>query len=630
LSSPLRDVPPRPYTAAAARSAHRLSTAEGIINDDSRWALCPGNPGRVTNLLLQGAATAQAGRKPSVVGNENTAIRWWCDACDDIGTSWLRDDPASDPAHPSHTAWRHRERLLLEAVIMYISSRMMGRAAGVGTAQISSVMKVIGQARAIVKDCGGVILDNSEVQAVRKGLVIAHVKRHGQIPVRQTQPWPRAHLLSMLSVDVDWSSAQWIMLALALVLTVNAGFRKVAISIMDSDDPTLMMDAIEWYHDGKDVTDAVVDGRVTESDLAYGRTLIACRPPAGDKTDYTGRKYGSHKIWFHYDPGDPLNVASWLLRRERLFPAVGAARRGAPVITPDGVTAYKGATLDRLLRPWQEMVMSAKDADSTGWHSGRVTLANCLAIKKHEVVRIKEFCRWSDDASVAIYKRFSAVEYANVLASALKCDAKVLPTAERVTVDDDDAMRLLQSEDDAGASGDGAYHAAPGNSGAHSANRKGNAHSAAPHNGIAPRAEPQRKAPRAARTDSSNAHSAAPTDSHARSAELSKAPRAALQGNARRAAPRDTDTDSPLTAAARLHATQKRAQRKDQRAAARDRRTAAPAQEAPVSTPKRKATDNRPRVPADICIYTTCMARRTRSRPDGMGAHNAQTPPATA
>ena len=446
-----RPAPARPQNAATIRAMHRQGMVSALDNDDSPWALCQGQPGRLASIVGEASLVAAQSKKPSVRANENAAVKWWVDACEYLDTPWLRDDPAHSPAHPDHARWLYRETLLTEQVVIFISKRMKGRAAGVGSAQISSVTSTLGRARTVLGESGGHILPNVHIRTILNGLIIAHVKRHGQLPVQQTQPWPRDDLLSMLSVEegqmcgndkVQWSSIKWHMLPLALSLTVCAGFRKVAITIMDSDDPTLMMDAVEFYHDGKRVAVTAESAK----NFSFGRTMISVRPPAGDKTDYTGRTYGSRLMWFHYDPADPLNIGYWMVRREIRLPVFGAERRNTPVLTPNGCTAYTGSQLDALLRPWQLMVMTPSAADRTSWHSGRVTLASGLGLDLQPPSRIMELCRWSAEASVATYKRLDAMQYADAVRSALRHNAVTLPSVKRVVTDDDEAIARLVAE----------------------------------------------------------------------------------------------------------------------------------------------------------------------------------------
>jgi len=123
----------------------------------------------------------------------------------------------------------------------------------------------------------------------------------------------------------------------------------------------------------------------------------------------------------------------------------------------------------------------------------------------------------------------------------------------------------------------------------------------------------------------SNAQRAAPKKGNAPSAKPCNAPRAAQKkGHAQSAEPGDARSATPRDAAdASLRAAERRAERADLRIAARDHYLAAQ---------KRKAATARTGAPAqaDMRIYTTCIARRTRTRLDGTGAHHAQTPPATA
>ena len=440
---------PRPASAHAARAAYQTSRLRSLYADTSPWAICPGNPERLSALMRETSDTASV-RKRSAASNEDTALKWWCDGCDFADTTWQRMDPAADPHHVEHGLWLMRETAILEMVTLYVARNMNGRTAGKGSALIASVVSTLSKARTVLKECGVRIPENVCIKALLRGLVIKHVAAHGQVPVKQTQPWARHHLEAMFGVahgalcngkPVDLASPSWCARRLGLSLSVCCGFRKVAMTGAPGE-PNLMMDAVSYFHDGVEVeySEAVA------ATFSRGRTLIRIRPPAGDKTDYTGRTYGSRYIWLHWDPAEPTNPAVYLMARERLFPCQGAARRLQPVLTPDGLASYTGAQLDAQLRPWQLMVMTPKEADETSWHSGRVTLASALGAKGHAHSRIMELCRWASESSVATYKRLQPTEYADAVHSSLLGNAASFPEALRAVVDDEALIRRVEAE----------------------------------------------------------------------------------------------------------------------------------------------------------------------------------------
>ena len=158
--------------------------------------------------------------------------------------------------------------------------------------------------------------------------------------------------------------------------------------------------------------------------------------PPVSKADPTGAVWGALPIYLHHHPADSHSAFAKLSKLELLSPVTGESRAHVPLISPDGVSPFTGAQLDRVLH-------SIIPRRAYSWHSARIGLACRLLAAGATAAQIQALCRWQTEDSLRVYARLNPDRYDQLLSSAHTANPQSVSTSSLPPLSDELALRQL-------------------------------------------------------------------------------------------------------------------------------------------------------------------------------------------
>ena len=175
-------------------------------------------------------------------------------------------------------------------------------------------------------------------------------------------------------------------------------------------------------------------------------TASAIMRPPPSKADQFGTVWGAAPIYLAWGD-EPRNACRALMAMELAMPVDASRRATTPLFTPDGTTAFAGATLDTLLKRLLQTFMSAADAAHYSWHSARIYLACALLAAGASAGQIQAMCRWVSEASLHIYARMNETTYVYWTQRAMMAHVNSARTttlmADKPQTEDDECLESL-------------------------------------------------------------------------------------------------------------------------------------------------------------------------------------------
>jgi hypothetical protein len=411
---------PQPRTAKEARRASAVAVAHELAADTSRYAVCGDRPELITGLVVEASEARDAGIPHGTATADEWGFAWVRKFCEQTGNVWMRPRASTTAPNAPGEIWFTMLALIWIAQMMRPSARRKRR--GYGAAMPTSALLAIYGFRRVMRDCGRVLAEMTEVRRVLKGVCERYKKRWGDdafVPERK-QPFTNAHLLGMIAALVA-GVASWPMvlsnaLVVALCFVISTGTRKDEWTASFEGDTYVRRGNFVWVdrmHRVLPSTPEVVQSR-KNGDMLRGRS-------APSKCDRLNTDWGSRDMWFRYDDTNPLNFAWRWQQWELRHPCPEDQRHQWPAFSPSGDDEpFTGGRADGCLRVMMLTVMSAAEAAQRSWHSARVTIATRLlklrgkSIARDEVEAvIQTLVRWKTLEAARIYARMGADEYAD-------------------------------------------------------------------------------------------------------------------------------------------------------------------------------------------------------------------------
>ena len=139
-------------------------------------------------------------------------------------------------------------------------------------------------------------------------------------------------------------------------------------------------------------------------------------------------------IWIvgEHDRNQKMSAFDAMAQVELLDPVAASDRARTPMISPDGVSPFQAAWLDRLLPKLITPLVGAVEAKLYSWHSMRIYRACALLAAGASVNTIQAMCRWQTEESLNIYARLDRATYATQISRALRAE---FFTARTTTID---------------------------------------------------------------------------------------------------------------------------------------------------------------------------------------------------
>ena len=427
------------HSACAPSSmSHQLtqaaSMAQRFWDDTSLHALRPASFSQLESLVSGILDTSWD--NPRSAKRLNSNMKLWKRYTTELNTPlWRPNASALSPFE------REREAVLCAGFIPFALRHMRGRK-GYGSALPTSAYKCYLGIRKAHSNQFIDMVSTKMVWTMVQRLCRKHLETYGaeSMVVSRKQPFTDACYDALFlargrhgGVDLDAQLPRAAFQAFTAVLR-QTGFRKSELTLQSGEKFSkrhAARSSLRWVLRG------VVYSTPPPDLLAsprFGDYAILIPPVS--KADPTGAVWGALPIYLHHHPTDAHSAFAKLSTLELLSPVTGEARSHVPLISPDGVSPFTGAQLDRALH-------SIIPRRAYSWHSARIGLACRLLAAGATAAQIQALCRWQTEDSLRVYARLNPDRYDQLLSSAHTADPQSVSTSSLPPLSDELALRQL-------------------------------------------------------------------------------------------------------------------------------------------------------------------------------------------
>ena len=436
------DQPLPPVTAPTACAplsmsrdlTHAASLAQRFWDDSSQHALRPASLSQLESLISGVLDTSWD--NPGSTKRLSSNLKLWKRYTDELNTPMWR--PNATSLSPFE---REREAVLCAGFIPFALRHMRGRK-GSGAALPTSGYKCYLGVRKAHSNQFIDMVSTKMVWTMVQRLCRKHLETYGaeSMVVQRKQPFTDACYDALFAaqgthggLDLNAQLPRAAFHAFVAVLR-QTGFRKSELALQGGERFSrrhAARSSLRWMLRGVVYStpppDLLADPR--QGDYAI---LI---PPVS-KADPTGAVWGALPIYLHHQSTDANSAFAKLSKLELLSPVKGEARAHVPLISPDGVSPFTGAQLDRVLH-------SIIPRRAYSWHSARIGLACRLLAAGATSAQIQALCRWQTEDSLRVYARLNPDKYSQLLTTAHTADPHSVSTSSLPPLSDELALRQL-------------------------------------------------------------------------------------------------------------------------------------------------------------------------------------------
>ena len=416
VEEPLRPFRPKklkPTPAVAISRSDQLAVA--LENDNSPYALCPGNPMQLQLLCSSAVELLAKTYNLKTCRRDVPAFRKWAAYCRALGTTPWRDDAA---ANSGADPLGHQREIVL-AINAMVHHQQMAKPRPAGSnrtlAKPDTAMAWLMAVRRVFKANMIPLLPLTQIRCALKSLCHEFIARFGQgsLMPKRAAPFSNEMLGQMLScsgslqvsptVLVSWESWSGLNLRAVLAVARHSGMRKSEL-VSHEGSMALTVANVGFLFAG------VLCMRPTAAQLdslAAGDFLVIVPPPS--KSDPFGVVWGSLPIYLPYT-NERQNAA-------RLVAQILKGRQGAAGSEPLFCLApgkpFSHSFLDRALQKWMVSIgLSEAEAKLYSFHSARAHLACALAAANRTPDVIQALLRWQSVDSLRVYVALNPAAYA--------------------------------------------------------------------------------------------------------------------------------------------------------------------------------------------------------------------------
>ena len=429
---PLRARSPQPRTAQEARRAAALTTANALANDDTEYAICPDDPGRIKTLCVDAAAARNAAIPAGTRGSDAWGFNWVVRFCLEHNTPWMRPRVVA-------TEWHEREAYLVALALLWISIHMppsaKRRARGYDEAMPDSALNAIYGWRRVLRDCGRHLAPMALALAQCRGVRLQYTKSWGNdsLVPQKHRPIPRALVLAIIRTLANYAVPGWSrplhdMWRRLVKYELVTGTRGNEVA---GEDTRLSR------ADFAPVIDGIVSEPTPENykRMRPGDKLRGKSSPS--KCDRTNATWGAKDMWFELDPDSEFNFAYEWVKYELEHPCLPALRRTTPAFSP---SCDATPLTSPLLHTQHKALLKAADPTAVHtFHDWRARLAQALVNANQPDGVIQAALRWKSPQSIQAYAGLPPSVYARMVEDAAECDAATPSTRTIPTYDPSEA-----------------------------------------------------------------------------------------------------------------------------------------------------------------------------------------------
>jgi hypothetical protein len=414
---------PQPLTAAAARAAAAIETADQVVASSSLSSAHPAAARDLRALCAEAHRCEMEGIPRGTRGHDEWGFKWVRTFGEVSGLRWMR--PRYVPPHLHHIESRFAA-LALYYIVPEMKPAARTLAKGIDQAKPPSGMLAIYGWRRVMRDCGRHEPDMAPASRILRGLIEQLKQRCGQDAMAPDHhiPYPLQSILRAVKYLDTYSNPAWTAsyhdsLALAIRFNLARGPRIDEWCEMYTGDSYYRRGNFSWMLDS-----VLLEGALLDIPSAGLTTTFLRVTNVPSKTDRSGAKWIGKFMWYRARSSDPLNIAHAWAKYELKYPCPASQRRTWAAFSPSGdAPAFKPTPAREALKYIWTAVEGAAFAAAHVWHDFRATIATACAAAKKSAAFIQAAVCWASPKSVALYGQLQPSELADAADCATSIDA---------------------------------------------------------------------------------------------------------------------------------------------------------------------------------------------------------------
>ena len=327
---------PQPTSAAAARRRAAEEVARKLTQDDSAYAICPGEPVKLMSLCLSAAQARDASIPGGTAKRDAWGFGWAMKFGIAYNTPWMRPRVILPEDRAREAMW-YALWIVFMSVEMAPSSRT--KALGFDRAKPDSQMNAVYGYRNVMRDCGRELADLTPCFQQLRALKLDYRRAFGDMALvrQQAQAFERGQLLAMVTaltslalIDVPgWSPAMHMAFLVLICWVGSSGMRNDELAstptgtFMKRSNMTLYLNGL-----------AAEASRANLLRMANGQYMKG--KSVGSKCDQNNYHWGAKDMWFVYDDSNPLNFAWRWVQWELHYQCPLSERSSWAAFSPSG------------------------------------------------------------------------------------------------------------------------------------------------------------------------------------------------------------------------------------------------------------------------------------------------------
>ena len=405
---------PQPPDDRTARRRAATETANQLANDDSPYAICPGEPDRVREMVLDACKKRDSSVPAGSAKTEAWGFAWMARFGRAHNTPWMRPRRGARINETLET-WFVAFAILWLCVMMQPSARTKAR--GFDKAKPDSALGAVYGWRRVLHACGRYLAPMDSALAVLKAMKSDYIAEYGDLALtaQRGQPLSLAQTAAISAALAEgvagWLCATNACFTVMVAFLHSSGMRNDEVVALRRSNFTLVIDGAELPATTANLR------RMRNGCYVKGKSTCS-------KCDRHNTFWGSRDMWFRYDDAAANNFASKWVTWELAYPCPVEQRGEWPAFSEKGdnehMTTRRSAALHKQLTI---QALGETLGARVTIHWWRVTLATALFAKGKPPGEIQALVRWKTEEAMRIYARIRPSAYADAVEGAIATDA---------------------------------------------------------------------------------------------------------------------------------------------------------------------------------------------------------------
>ena len=413
-----RNPPAMPASADAARLLVFEALEELLAEDNSPFALDPGDRDALHQSILDSHETILAGIPRGTLRADSSSVKHVARFCIKHNTPFVRPTTLDSSRDRARESFMYARFTVETARDMAPRSKSRRSESGevITDAKPNSALGPLYGWRRILRDGGCELPSMQSVKSHLKGEIERFKRLWGAkalIPQRRL-PFSQEQLRAIAAAVRSDAMMQTLKWTIARSRGIGAAFKYGLSTGARADELTHPTDHLRRSNlvlmKGKQ------ESSMTPAELKQSTRGSMLRGRANpSKTDRDDMEWGDRDMWFRVNELDPLNFAHEWIQWELDFPCTGDRASWAAFSPDGGPSPFKTEELQRDFNRLLELAIGAVEAALRSWHALRVTAATALGAAKRPDGVVQCVIRWKTLEAMRLYSKMDRTFYADVV-----------------------------------------------------------------------------------------------------------------------------------------------------------------------------------------------------------------------